>query len=284
MMNMMNRVAIFVDAGYLFAQGAAALVGAPLPRSSVDLNQSAAVDKLLEVARDKAGDSSLLRVYWYDGVLRQGPTPEQERIADADDVKLRLGFVSFAGQQKGVDSLIVTDLIELSRNQAISDAVLLSGDEDVRVGVQIAQLYGVRIHLIGIEPSSESQSRRLMQESDTTTEWSRSDIGEILTIRRDADASAAPESLGNADKLEIDSATAVSLNEVTNSLVESLTPEGLNLVASLRAREAVPQEYDRLLLIRGSEAIGSPLNTRARIYIRDRFKSLARSRLADASP
>jgi uncharacterized LabA/DUF88 family protein len=34
--------------------------------------------------------------------------------------------------------LIGTDLIELARNHAISDAVLLSGDEDLRIGVQIA--------------------------------------------------------------------------------------------------------------------------------------------------
>ena len=46
------------------------------------------------------------------------------------------------GRQKGVDSLIVTDLIELARNHAISDAVLLAGDEELRIGVQIAQSLG----------------------------------------------------------------------------------------------------------------------------------------------
>jgi uncharacterized LabA/DUF88 family protein len=54
------------------------------------------------------------------------------------DVKIRLGYINGAGQQKGVDSLIVTDLIELARNQAISDAYLVSGDGDLRVAVQIA--------------------------------------------------------------------------------------------------------------------------------------------------
>ncbi len=52
---------------------------------------------------------------------------EQQSIADADDVKLRLGIISPSGQQKGVDSLIVTDLVELARNHAISDADVLSG-------------------------------------------------------------------------------------------------------------------------------------------------------------
>ena len=48
-----------------------------------------------------------------------------------------------SGPAKGVDSLIVTDMITLARNGAMSDAVLLSGDEDLRVGVQQAQEFGV---------------------------------------------------------------------------------------------------------------------------------------------
>jgi hypothetical protein len=40
------------------------------------------------------------------------------------DVKVRLGFVNSVGEQKGVDWLIVTDMIALARNRAISDAAL----------------------------------------------------------------------------------------------------------------------------------------------------------------
>ena len=106
--------------------------------------------KLIETARGSADGSSLLRVYWYDGVLHTGPSNEQRSLANTDNVKLRLGVVNPYGWQKGVDSLIITDLVELARSHAISDAVLLSGDEDVRIGVQIAQSFGVRVHLIGI--------------------------------------------------------------------------------------------------------------------------------------
>jgi uncharacterized LabA/DUF88 family protein len=45
-------------------------------------------------------------------------------------------------------------LIELARNQAICDATVVTGDSDVRVAVQIAQSFGVRVHLIGLEPVS----------------------------------------------------------------------------------------------------------------------------------
>ena len=86
--------------------------------------------------------------------MRNRPSQEQLDLAHSDDVKLRLGFINEYGQQKGVDSLIVTDLVELARNHAISDAVILSGDEDIRIGVQIAQSFGVRAHLTGSGPGA----------------------------------------------------------------------------------------------------------------------------------
>ena len=57
-------------------------------------------------------------------------TADQALLASLDDVKIRLGFINSVGEQKGVDSLIVTDLIELARQKAVCDAILLSGDED----------------------------------------------------------------------------------------------------------------------------------------------------------
>src|SRR5580704_9640346 len=64
-------------------------------------------------------------------------------------------------------------MIALARNRAISDAVLVSGDEDLRVGVQQAQEFGVRVHLVGIKPSRGSQSLFLLQEADTLTSGRR---------------------------------------------------------------------------------------------------------------
>ena len=168
------RTAAFVDAGYLYAAGSKLLSGTNLPRNSVQLDIDAVLGALRDCVAVVSPSSSLLRVYWYDGVLRTGQTTEQEKLADSDGVKLRLGMIAFTGRQKGVDSLIVTDLIELARNHAISDAILLSGDEDVRIGVQIAQSFGVRVHLLGL--GANNQSRLLRQESDTTTEWQQPEV------------------------------------------------------------------------------------------------------------
>jgi len=139
--------------------------GRKLPRAEITLAHEEAI-KAFGGFGMKVSGVPLLRVYWYDGTST-GPTAQHLTPAHLQDVKVRLGFVNSVGEQKGVDSPIVTDMIALARNRAISDAVLVSGDEDLRVGVQQAQEFGVRVHLIGIKPSRGSQSLFLLQEADT---------------------------------------------------------------------------------------------------------------------
>ena len=100
--------------GYLFAQGSAALTGSKQPRELLALDPTRARDALASYAATKAPRASLLPIYWYDGARGNGrPTTDQAQLAHLDNVKLRPGFVNSRGEQKGVDSLIVTDLIEL---------------------------------------------------------------------------------------------------------------------------------------------------------------------------
>src|ERR1017187_4754521 len=187
----MERVAVFVDAGYLFAQGATNLTNNKVSRSQLTLNAAEIGNQLKTLAQTQSGGRTLLRVYWYDGA-KSGPTVEQITLADMDDVKVRLGTINSAGQQKGVDSLLVTDMIDLARNQAISDAVVVTGDGDLRIAVQIAQTFGVRVHLVGLEPCSGSQSRLLRQEADTTHEISKTEIGKFLSVSQVATVPASP--------------------------------------------------------------------------------------------
>jgi uncharacterized LabA/DUF88 family protein len=176
-----KRTAIFVDAGYMYAQGSASLQGNKAKRENLKLDHSKLITILKVLGASVQGSAPLLRIYWYDGTSR-GPTPDHRILADLDDVKLRLGFINSVGQQKGVDSLLVTDLVELARNGAICDAVVLGGDEDLRIGVQIAQSFGVRVHLVGIEPCRGSQSLQLRQEADTKHEIPASQVVDFLSI------------------------------------------------------------------------------------------------------
>jgi uncharacterized LabA/DUF88 family protein len=259
----MRNCAVFVDAGYLFAQGSAAISGAgKKKRAELVLNAPKAIQSLKQKAEEKASDARLLRIYWYDGTVGgMRPTTEQASVANLDDVKLRLGFINSHGQQKGVDSLIVTDMIELARLGSISDAILLSGDEDVRVGVRIAQNFGVRVHLLGIAPCRGSQSNQLLQEADTINEWSADDVSEFLAVRAmtrgaphdepSSDATATTQNLPTPDlsvqDVEIDISQQVTV--LVEEFVENLSGTDIQQISEYwKTERGVPSEFDRRLL------------------------------------
>jgi uncharacterized LabA/DUF88 family protein len=160
------RYAIFVDAGYLYAASGALLLEATSRRE-----YRVAAEKLIEALTGHADAQlvgELLRVYWYDAAPRRQPTVDQRVIANLPLVKLRLGNLNAQGQQKGVDAQLRADLEALARHRAITDAVLLAGDEDMLPAVEAAQRYGVRVHLWGVEPTHGSnQAEWLVWESDT---------------------------------------------------------------------------------------------------------------------
>ncbi|MFJ8592630.1 NYN domain-containing protein [Streptomyces sp. NPDC093598] len=159
--------AIFVDAGYLYA-AAGRLVAGTEDRRAFDLDAEGLIDALIDKARTIFADSRLLRVYWYDGARRRIHTAEQQTVAELPDVKVRLGNLNANNQQKGVDSLIRSDLESLARHRAISDAALLGGDEDLVSAVEAAQGYGARVHLWGIEaPEGRNQAEPLLWEVDS---------------------------------------------------------------------------------------------------------------------
>jgi hypothetical protein len=50
----MSKVAVFVDAGYLFAQGSISISGKMQPRSLLDINETAALTELTSIASEGA--------------------------------------------------------------------------------------------------------------------------------------------------------------------------------------------------------------------------------------
>lgn len=183
----MDRVAVFVDAGYLIAQGSASLDahGQAAPRNECALDVPVVAQALRNVATQTAKE--LLRIYWYDGGggKPSGPSTEQRELAKTPDIKLRLGIVNSYGEQKGVDPMIVTDLIELGRNKAISDALVITGDEDIRIGLSITQTHGIRVWLLGVITAAgkSNQSGSLQEEADRILTWDSAVIGTFLRVR-----------------------------------------------------------------------------------------------------
>lgn len=273
----MGRVAIFIDAGYLYAAGSTALTGSKQNRPRIQLRQQEAIAQLKKTAHERANGVPLLRIYWYDGQRGGWPSEEQRNLANTDDIKVRLGFVTAAGKQKGVDSLIVTDLIELARNHAISDAVLLSGDGDLRIAVQIAQSFGVRVHLIEIETNEGNQSNLLKQEADTTEKWRRDDIQKILSVELGTDLS--PDTPQD-ERSSSDSEDRLHALLAQVALDEAGKIAGYN---PLSPSSPIPQEQDIALLRAGKHKIGRWLEEPEKHFLRAEFKKAVVEREKNAS-
>ena len=160
------RYAVMVDVGYIYAAAGELLFGSSSRR---DFRVDAV--PLIQVITKHADElirGELLRVYWYDAARDRVPTIDQRVIAQMPWVKLRLGNLNARGQQKGVDAQIRADMEALARHRAITDSVLIAGDEDMVPAVEAAQAFGVRVHLWGIEPPyGTNQAERLVWESDT---------------------------------------------------------------------------------------------------------------------
>ena len=218
----------------------------------------------------------MLRIYWYDGTS-QGPTSQHIALAEQTDVKVRLGFVNSQGQQKGVDSLIVTDMITLARNGAMAECVLLSGDEDLRVGVQQAQEYGVRVHLLGIKPARGSQSLFLLQEADVTHEWEASDIGSFIQCSPHVEpVPASPENVGTPDSQGV----ADSLEDVARRIANEVPKaEIAALVGSIRKTNLRPRDKDAKLLAMSRGVLGKDLDSSQKSKVRAAFLSALEARL-----
>jgi uncharacterized LabA/DUF88 family protein len=160
------RYAVIVDVGYIYAAAGELLFNTSSRREfRVD------ADKLIGALTRHADGlvrGELLRVYWYDAARDRVPTIDQRVIAQMARVKLRLGNLNARGQQKGVDAQIRADMEALARHRAVTDAVLIAGDEDMVPAVEAAQAYGVRVHLWGVEPPfGTNQAERLVWEADT---------------------------------------------------------------------------------------------------------------------
>ena len=177
----MDRLVVLVDAGYLLSQTVKVL-SAKQSRSRAELQLTDAaglINMLVGKATAELQNNKLLRVYWYDG-LKGGLSAEHKAIIDVNDVQLRSGTINGQGQQKGVDSKIVIDLIELASNHAISDAVVVTGDGDLAIGIELSQRRGIRVAVLGVEDLNvgitHSQSPEVTNVADRVIRIGKADL------------------------------------------------------------------------------------------------------------
>jgi uncharacterized LabA/DUF88 family protein len=190
----MDRCAVLVDAGYLLAAAANVVNGDP-GRPGIDVDYPGLICALTERAATETR-LQVLRLYWYDAAPASGPTREQKALRVLDGVKLRLGKLVRRDdgkfEQKGVDTFLHADLTGLARKRAVSDVVLVSGDEDLLHAVEEAQEYGTRIHLWGAA-SDYNQSLELIAAVDKSTLLNEEWLAPYVWVKQPAPGTMPPQ-------------------------------------------------------------------------------------------
>lgn len=256
--NPLDRYAVFVDAGYVIAAGGQ-LCCRTSNREMISIDVAGLRDYLNCIANESTS-ISVLRMYWYDAAPYGRPTQDHDQIASLANIKLRLGRIK-GGKQKGVDALIYHDLITLTRERAISDALLVSGDDDMLEAVRAVQEMGIRVTLVGIPSSNQrtNQSRELCQEADEAIILDTQRLSELFATRISTPISEEQE-LEKANQVGY----ALAKKVFTNKTKEQLT----NI---LKEHPIVPKKIDSILL----RSLGRALNLEGKV--KSQLREAARS-------
>lgn len=249
----MNRFVVMVDAGYLLRQAVEIISNkASTSRADLSISNPAGLIKTLLTKSSSTLDltgKELLRVYWYDGVLANGLTPQQRALINVDDVQFRAGTINGRGQQKGVDSLIVTDLIELTSHHAICDAVLITGDSDLAVGIEISQKRGVRIAVLGVEDLAAGvahhQSFEITSRADRVGMLGQAELSAVLHYTPAPQPVAQPAAVPSASQV----ATQINTAEIEKVVKAFIAQQAAPLTASVNSTtKRIDANVDRALL------------------------------------
>jgi len=190
-----DRCALFVDAGYVLADGAMAVHGTR-QRGSVSWDYAGLVKLLTGLSRDRTG-LPVLRCYWYEATVEGRPSAEHDTLADLPGVKLRLGRIR-PGRREGVGTEMHRDLATLSRNHAISDAVIVSAEEDLAEIVAEVQDLGLRVVIVHITADGAwTISRPLRQECDDIVEVSGAHLRPFVDLIAGAEPAELDEQYSN---------------------------------------------------------------------------------------
>jgi hypothetical protein len=191
-----DRCALFVDAGYVLADGAMAVHGTHR-RESVSWDYAGLTQFLAGLATERSG-LPLLRCYWYEATVEGRWTEEHDTLADLPGVKLRLAKMR-PGRREGVESEIHRDLTTLARNKAVTDAMVVSAEEDLAQVVADVQDLGMRVTLLHIAVEGNGAiPRALRQECDDIAEINSAHLRPYVELISGAEPARTDEQDGGS--------------------------------------------------------------------------------------
>lgn len=254
--------AVFLDAGYVYKMGASlAFSGFEINRSEISLDVGMFSDRLTELLDDMYPTDDHLRTYWYDGAPRATElTTEHSKVAFQPSVKLRLGTINKAGIQKGVDSLIIRDLMTLSQERSIQRAIVISGDEDLSEGIEYAQDRGVRVTLL-VFPDRSAQTpevaTRLREICDGVIQMSPDIFSKCFSRRMSPGAAPiSPPVATSTVSIETYVALDNAAEEFGRASARRMTSDQ-EIATTLKEKPKIPSMFDGRLLREVANKIGA---------------------------
>jgi NYN domain len=187
-----DRCALFVDAGYVLADGGMAVHGTRR-RDSVSWDYPGLLQFFGNLATERT-HLPMLRCYWYEATVEGRRSAEHDALADLPGVKLRVAKMR-PGRREGVEGEIHRDLTTLARNKAVSDAMVVTAEEDLTQVIADVQDMGMRVTLLQIaSDGSATASRALRQECDDFVEVSAADLRPYVELISGAEPARTDES------------------------------------------------------------------------------------------
>src|SRR5262249_10965169 len=175
----------------VLADGAMAVHGTRRAES-VSWDYEGLLQLLSSLARERSG-LPVLRCYWYEATVDGRRTAEQDALADVPGIKLRVAKIR-PGRREGVETEIHRDLTTLARNGAISDALVVSAEEDLAQVIADVQDLGMRVTLVHIAVDGNwTITRALRQESDDIIEISGDHLRPYVELIAGAEPAHADE-------------------------------------------------------------------------------------------
>ena len=166
-------------------------------RESVSWDYAGLTQFLSGLASERSG-LPLLRCYWYEATVEGRRTEEHDTLADLPGVKLRLAKMR-PGRREGVESEIHRDLTTLARNKAVTDAMVVSAEEDLAQVVADVQDLGMRVTLLHIAVDGNGEvPRALRQECDDIAEISGAHLRPYVELISGAEPARTDEQDGGS--------------------------------------------------------------------------------------
>jgi uncharacterized LabA/DUF88 family protein len=265
----MGRIAVFVDAGYFWVQAVHIIHGKKLGREAIVVNYPSMRSEFLDEIKSLFPESTLLRIYWYDGPALHGKADSHNSVEALDDFKLRLGTRTGTGDQKAVDGLIIADLISLAQSKSILSALVVSGDADLTPGVQAAQGLGIRVHLLSMGPTNAT-SPFLKAEVDQKKHWDDSTVKKFISAK----TIVAPASIPAAASAAVGPTAAVQpnpLEQAAKSFFDALQEAEKK---SLTKAGTIPKLLDAKLLTVARKQLGRSLTDSEKPLLRVELRKL----------